>query len=58
VAVVQKAFADVRADEARAAGDKKIHGRKLNRSGRSVERAGEFAGYRGKLTYAAKQSED
>ncbi len=38
VAVVQQAFANVRTDEARAAGDEKIHGRKLTGNGRSVER--------------------
>jgi len=39
VAVAEQPFAHVRADEARAAGDEKIHGRKLNRGGRSVERS-------------------
>ena len=39
VAFAQQSFANVRADEARAAGDEKIHGRKLNRGGRSVERS-------------------
>jgi hypothetical protein len=38
VAVAQEPFANVRADEARAAGDQKIHGQKLTVSGRSVER--------------------
>src|SRR5208337_3270543 len=42
VAVAQEPFANVRTDEARAAGDQKIHGRKLTSSGRSVERAGNF----------------
>jgi hypothetical protein len=37
MAVAQEPFADVRADEARAAGDQKIHARKLTSSGRSVE---------------------
>jgi hypothetical protein len=38
VAVVEKALANVRADEARAAGDEKIHGQTLTISGRGVER--------------------
>ena len=38
VAVAQEPFANVRADETRAAGDQKIHGRKLTVGGRSVER--------------------
>src|SRR5450432_2096541 len=42
VAVAQEPFANVRADEARAAGDQKIHGRKLTVNGRSVECAGIF----------------
>jgi hypothetical protein len=42
VAVAQEPFANVRADEARAAGDEKIHGRKLNSGGQSVESAGNF----------------
>jgi len=37
MAVVQEAFANVRADEARAAGDEKVHGTKLNRWGEGVE---------------------
>jgi hypothetical protein len=37
VAVAEEAFANVRADEARAASDEKIHGRKLTSNGRSVE---------------------
>jgi len=40
VAVAQEPFANVRADEARAAGDEKIHGRTLTISGRSVECVG------------------
>ena len=40
VAVAQKALADVRADEARAAGDEKIHAAKLILRAGSVERAG------------------
>jgi hypothetical protein len=40
VAVVEEAFANVRADEARAASDEKIHGQTLTISGRSVECAG------------------
>jgi hypothetical protein len=42
VAVVQEPFANVRADEARAAGDQEVHARKLTGSGRSVECAGKF----------------
>jgi hypothetical protein len=42
VAVVQEPFANVRADETGAAGDQKIHGRKLTVSGRGVECAGKF----------------
>ncbi len=38
VAVVQEPFANMRADEAGAAGDQKIHARKLIISGRGVER--------------------
>ena len=40
MAVVQEAFAHVRADEARAAGDEKVHGARLNRCGEGVERRG------------------
>jgi len=40
VAVVEETFANVRADEARAAGDEKIHGQTLTISEQSVERAG------------------
>jgi hypothetical protein len=40
LAVAEEAFANVRADEARAAGDEKIHGEKLNGRGEGVERAG------------------
>src|SRR5215472_3973637 len=40
VAVAEETFADVRANEAGAAGDQKIHGRKLAGQTRSVERAG------------------
>ena len=42
VAVMQQPFANVRADEARAAGDQEVHGQKLTGSGRSVERAGKI----------------
>jgi hypothetical protein len=42
VAVVQQAFADVRADEARAAGDEKIHGPTLTMGRETVEDAGWF----------------
>jgi hypothetical protein len=38
VAFVEEALANVRADEARAAGDEKIHDEKLTSGGRSVER--------------------
>jgi hypothetical protein len=37
VAVVEQAFANVRADEARAASDEKIHGNRLNTREGSVE---------------------
>jgi hypothetical protein len=37
MAVAEKAFANVRADEARAAGDEKIHGQTLTISGLGVE---------------------
>jgi len=37
VAVAQEPFADVRTDEAGAAGDQKIHGRTLTMSKRTVE---------------------
>jgi hypothetical protein len=37
VAVMQQPLANVRTDEARAAGDQEIHARKLTVSGRSVE---------------------
>jgi hypothetical protein len=42
MALAQEPLADVRADEARAAGDQKIHGQKLTSEGRRVERAGNF----------------
>src|SRR5271154_3342126 len=38
--VAQEPFANVRADEARAAGDQKIHGRTLTTQSETVERAG------------------
>ena len=38
MAVVEKAFANVRADEARASGDEKIHGQTLTITGQGVER--------------------
>jgi hypothetical protein len=37
VAVVQQPFANVRTDEARPAGDQKVHGQTLAIKGRSVE---------------------
>jgi hypothetical protein len=43
VAVVEEAFAHVRADEARAAGDEKIHARTLATGNETVEDAGGFA---------------
>ena len=38
MAIAEQAFANVRADETRAAGDEKIHDRKLTSDGESVER--------------------
>ena len=38
LAVAQQPFANVRADEARAAGDEKIHGKTLTTGAQSVER--------------------
>ena len=37
VALAEKAFADMRANEARTAGDEKVHVRKLNSNGLRVE---------------------
>jgi hypothetical protein len=38
VAVAQETFANVRADEARAAGDQKVHAQTLTTGARPVER--------------------
>ena len=46
MAVAEEAFANVRADEARAASDEKIHGGKLTSGGRSVERRSSSFGVR------------
>jgi len=45
VAVAQQMLTDMGADEARAAGDQKIHARTLTIRGRAVECAGNLAGY-------------
>ena len=42
VAVMEQAFANVRADEARAAGDEKIHAATLTTEGETVENAGRW----------------
>ena len=42
VAVAQQPFANVRADEARAAGDQKIHGRKLTSQRAKCRASGKF----------------
>jgi hypothetical protein len=43
VAIAQQPFANVRADEARAAGDQNIHGRTLATQTRAVEYTGNVA---------------
>jgi hypothetical protein len=45
MAVAEEAFANVRADEARAARDEKIHRQTLATAVRGVERAGEFSSH-------------